>query len=326
MFEQEPTTQPLAEEIAEDILEGDVIELPPVRQASALSAESDSAEPPFDLVESLVRLLVGSTLVSVETVQSRLQAWEAEARVADAELPPPEPTAFAKHVAIGLMFEGLDRTRQARQLLWKLTRASAKTGATLTRPLTRSFLFAPLRAVARQAQAAGEERLVALANRGRLEEPQARQLALKMAPAVMDEIVRYLTNNTAVHQLVQSEVSRVVPELQADAQLDSLVDSQVARVVDKLVENTAVQKLVRAQADIYIGHLQENPEPIQDIVQGQSLGLATEVMDEVREKTVTADTLIEEVVRRILRRPPRSELPLPPPEVRKRAGRQSVDL
>lgn len=64
--------------------------------------------------------------------------------------------------------------------------------------------------------------------------------------------------------------------------------------------------------DDFIGHLSEN-EQLSDLVQEQSVGLANEFVEEVRERTVSADTLAESVVRRILRRPPRTALPPPEP-------------
>jgi hypothetical protein len=62
-----------------------------------------------------------------------------------------------------------------------------------------------------------------------------------------------------------------------------------------------------------VQYLAESPD-IQDLVQSQGIGLASEVVDEVRERTISADTVLEGVFRAILRRKPRSELP-PPPEV-----------
>ncbi len=60
--------------------------------------------------------------------------------------------------------------------------------------------------------------------------------------------------------------------------------------------------------DEFIGHLAENQE-LADLVQKKSMGLATEAVDEFRSRTVSADALAENIVRRILRRPPRGELP-----------------
>ena len=71
--------------------------------------------------------------------------------------------------------------------------------------------------------------------------------------------------------------------------------------------------------DEFINHLAENPE-LQDLVTQQGIGLASEARDEVRERTVTADNLMEGIVRRILKRTPRAELPGPPPEVQRWAN------
>ena len=79
-------------------------------------------------------------------------------------------------------------------------------------------------------------------------------------------------------------------------------------------------KITYAQiVDEFISQLAENPE-IQTLVTQQSIGLATEVRDEVRGRGVTADNMLESLVRRVLRRAPREELPEPPPEVQRWAG------
>jgi hypothetical protein len=67
--------------------------------------------------------------------------------------------------------------------------------------------------------------------------------------------------------------------------------------------------------DTYIEYLTHNPE-VKDLVQRQSTGLATEVVEEVRERTVSADTFLEGMARSLLRKIPRAHLPEPPPEVR----------
>lgn len=77
--------------------------------------------------------------------------------------------------------------------------------------------------------------------------------------------------------------------------------------------------------DEFISQLAENPE-LQGLVQAQSIGLATEVRDEVRGRGVTADTVLENLVRKVLRRAPREELPTPPPEVQKWAGATMEDF
>jgi hypothetical protein len=70
--------------------------------------------------------------------------------------------------------------------------------------------------------------------------------------------------------------------------------------------------------DEFIEHLAANEE-LAELVQEQSVSLAAEAVDSMRSRTVSADTLAERMVRRMLRRPPRAELPPPPDEVRKAA-------
>lgn len=72
--------------------------------------------------------------------------------------------------------------------------------------------------------------------------------------------------------------------------------------------------------DSSIGYLAHNEE-LQELVQSQSAGLAMEILEEIRERTISADTFLEGVTRSMMRRVPRKSLPGPPPEVRLRAAR-----
>lgn len=71
--------------------------------------------------------------------------------------------------------------------------------------------------------------------------------------------------------------------------------------------------------DEFIQMLAENEE-IKDLVATQGISLVAEVRDGVRGRTVSADSSVESLVRRVLRRPPRSDLPEPPAEVQRWAG------
>jgi hypothetical protein len=81
----------------------------------------------------------------------------------------------------------------------------------------------------------------------------------------------------------------------------------------KIIENAAVE-----QVDNAVLYLAENPE-IQEIIQGQSVSLANEIVEEIRERAVSADNLIEGVIRTMFRLKSRKELPEPPLIVRQRA-------
>ncbi len=66
--------------------------------------------------------------------------------------------------------------------------------------------------------------------------------------------------------------------------------------------------LAELSAEI-IGQLAENQE-VQELVQQQSVGLASEVVGQVRTRTVTADSLVERLARTITRRKPRLTPPV----------------
>lgn len=70
--------------------------------------------------------------------------------------------------------------------------------------------------------------------------------------------------------------------------------------------------------DAFLEYLTQNPE-VKDLVQSQSTGLANEVLEEARERAVSADHFLESLARSLLRRMPRSRLPEPPPELRQSA-------
>ena len=56
---------------------------------------------------------------------------------------------------------------------------------------------------------------------------------------------------------------------------------------------------------------------VQELVQSQGVGLADKVVEEARERSVSADNYLEATVRAMLRRPPHAELPEPPEQVKK---------
>ena len=76
-----------------------------------------------------------------------------------------------------------------------------------------------------------------------------------------------------------------------------------------LVQNTAEQLI-----DTSVNTVSSDPRTqkiVQEIIQQQSLGMIDEAIEEVRERTVTGDMLIERPVRSLLRRRPRESLPVP---------------
>jgi hypothetical protein len=77
----------------------------------------------------------------------------------------------------------------------------------------------------------------------------------------------------------------------------------------QMIENAAYD-----QVDTAFNYLAEN-EDVQEIIQGQGVSLASEIIEEIRERAISADILLEGTIRTIFKMKSRSELPPPPTEV-----------
>ena len=75
---------------------------------------------------------------------------------------------------------------------------------------------------------------------------------------------------------------------------------------------------LKRTVDQNIEYLATNPA-LEELVETQSTSLADEVVEEVRERTVSADTFLEGLARALLRRAPRARPPEAPEHIRKRA-------
>ncbi len=223
--------------------------------AAADPITADPADPDVvDISRALVRLLVGSALLSADELQRRLRAWETALRAAPSA-PAAEPASEAdvlRYALIGLLFEAHDRARKgANELLDGLLSAGggalARLGPLLDSPLLRP-LTAPLLAQADEWLERSAERTAQLARLGQREEQHSRLLAERVYAEALDDFISYLAEN---------------PELMA-------------------------------------------------LVQSQSVSLATEVQNRFRQTTVDLDASAESVIRRLLRRPPRRDLPPSP--------------
>jgi hypothetical protein len=101
----------------------------------------------------------------------------------------------------------------------------------------------------------------------------------------------------------EAQVSRLIERGRAEEQhSQALVQTALAKTVDDSIE-----------------YLASNQE-IQELVEAQSTGLANEIIEELRERSISADIFVEKLARRFVRRPPRSTLPEPPLATRLRAA------
>jgi hypothetical protein len=281
---------------------------------------SQPAPEGFDAYRSIVRLLVGLALVGSDGLIARLREWEAahpqgQTEQADAEL----GDDTARRALVGMAFETAE---MARQVVWGAAGLSASVAGAMWsafRPITNSFLFRPLWVPVRSIVTRSEARRARYDQVGRSEEQRSRKLAGEVTGLLIEDIVDYVGDNPGVKTLIDTQVERLLPELVADATIQALLVEQLGTWIAGLTTRAeTLDPLVRELGDRYIAYLNEHPQDVQNLVQGQAVGMATEVRDNVRTVTVTGDTFLETLARGLFRRTPREDLPPPPPEVRQR--------
>ena len=199
------------------------------------------------------------------------------------------------------------------------------------------LVTAPLEAVGNTVET-GFERLE---TRGRTGLVESGTLAVDTIGSVVDAVLVYLNDNPEVDALIRTQIDKILPLLANSPAVEHLIRTQVSKILPELANSLEVQELIRTQAAHYLAYLQEHPEEleplirsqgdtyidylnaypsaVQTLVQGQSLSMAGQLRDEVRERTVTADSLADVVVRHLFRRKAPSEIPSPAPEIIQRA-------
>lgn len=151
-------------------------------------------------------------------------------------------------------------------------------------------------------------------------DPQLALLVEEVAGRYIDTLAQ---QPEGVDLLVQVLAGRYLNYLsEHPEELDTLVQRVAGNYLAYLQQQPEeVQVLIRSQGDTYITYLNQHPQQVQTLIQGQSLSLTSEIVEQVRQRTVTGDSLVEVIARSLLRRPLRSELPGPPPEVKRWAQR-----
>jgi hypothetical protein len=266
------------------------VDRPTEQPPDGAQSASSSADPAV----ALLRLLIGGAAEGTDRVLHRLSNSEPPRpdETSGGETGPDGPAAHrARYALIGFLFEACGGAVRGVSAVGRLTASAGRLWWTVVEPIARNPLLAPVRIPFELLADRGAAQIERWIRIGRAEERHGRDLARQLTRVPIDDVVAYLRNN---------------PELEA------LVKTQARALLEELPDDPNVQSLVRSQADDYIDHLREHPEPIQELVQGQSVGLLGQVANVVREQAVTADTLLERGVRAALRRRPREALPEPP--------------
>ena len=318
----------------------------PIDEKSAPS-HSDTTRG-MGLARSLIRLGLGGVMIGARTIRRPESLREALAPTAvpdDGDAQPQDSgmstddsrfdTALSTAVGAALatqhlVAQGVNKSVAVNKQVWNFT-------APLRKPLDWIGVTDLATATAQSLAI----HLDHLEQTGRVEMLESREQALGTLTTTIDTVIAYLGQSPAVVALVRDLLQEILPELADDPAIANLVEEQVRLVLPGLADDSDVQNIIRKQAsaylfylqnhseqiealirtqgDIYIEYLNQHPENVQALIQGQSLGLAGQVMDGVRERAVTADSVAEMIARRVLGRAPRGDLPPPAYEVIRRA-------
>jgi hypothetical protein len=279
-----------------------------------------------ETTRSLSRLLLGLALIGGEDLFTRLREWEDSHPVEPAE-PPAEPQMApssggeALRTLVGLAFEAVDMTARAVSATALMAGSVAGATRSAVRPVTESALLRPLRAPVEYLSARGEARFQQILEASRAERRRSRRLAEDVTGLLLEDIVSYAGDNPGVKALVDEQVERLLPTLVNDPTIQQLLVEQLGEWISGLSTRAeTLDPLVREVGDRYVAYLNEHPDDVQNLVQGQAVGMASEVRDQVRKMTVTGDTVLETLARNLLRRTPRSDLPPPKTQLPSRNG------
>jgi hypothetical protein len=258
----------------------------------------------------LARLAVGLALIGADSLSARLRDWQAAAPLPEpaADTPADSLPSAAETLRglIGLGFLAADSTSRAVSAAASATRSVANAAAAPLRPVARSPLARPFRALAHS----GQQRYARLIRAGLADEQRTRQLAGDVTGLLLEDMTGFAQDNPGVAELVDDQVARLLPALVADPTIQRLLERQLADWLAGLTTRSeTLDPLVRALGDRYIAYLNENPDDVQALIQGQAMSMAGEARDSVRRITVTGDSFFEIIARGLLRRPPRPDAP-----------------
>ena len=297
-------------------------ELVEYEQMTGDNADIDA--PDGGLSRDVFRLLVGGTLAGSSLLLSWLRGAKPGTGFSESEQKQPtpeqevedlEPTRM-RYAALGLTFRTVEVARKG-------VSAAIGVASIALKPVKAVMISPPLpRAPGPfdKLVEKGRSQIEGLIQVGELEEKRSKGIAENTVNQAVAGVVDYFADNQKIQELIRAQVDLLSKDIEHTPQIDVIVRVVAENYINYLIAHPEqIQILIHSQAGDYIGYLNENPETIQKLLTGQSISLAGEITEEVRQVTVTLDSLLEMIPRRILRKTERSGLPEPPPQVMARA-------
>lgn len=235
----------------------------------------------YNLVRSLTRLAVGSLLLAGDELQRRLRQWEEETSQELAEQQRPAPATAARQPT------STGKTKLVVPLGDKLTDAG--------RHALIGLLFETQTRVAS----------VLAVGQGRERKPVRRSPPSRPVLPTNPLLASLRRRFDMLVARGDKEVNALMTRGQSELERWVMLGRAEEQHSRKLVQ-TALQSSVETS----IHHVVENEE-VRELVQQQGSGLANEIVEEVRERAVSVDMLLERFIRLKLGRTPREQLPEP---------------
>lgn len=226
----------------------------------------------FDPVQSFLRLLLGGVTSSPINLRGQLKQWEAQTETILDE----QRDTSVQHLALPTQ-----REQHHNEIVPYTAPRGSETEADKARLMLLGMVV--------DAQNRIEQ---ALPNN-----PQP--------PAFITAMLREYETNPALHGLRQQVDALAV---RGERELHRLME--VGRTEEEHSQ-VLFQTAIRTTTESTIHGITTNQE-VRELVQQQSIGIATEIVEEIREHGISLDNFIERTVRRLFRLRPRYELPPSP--------------
>lgn len=291
--------------------------------AQLVDPESSSLDQESPLFIGLSRMLAGGALEGRELLVSRLRAWEQanpqDPQILDAAADESELDRD-RYALIGALLDGLEAAGQGASVLGWVGNSVSRLVLGPIRAVGNSLPMRPAKRGFEALVARGEKQRDQWVQQGRAAELRTRQMTREVVTGTVDEAVSYFSSYEEIQVLIRGQIELLATDIPTSPELDNLVKVLASNYLAYLQEHPEMlDGLVQSQADQYLDHLHDHPEQVQDLVAGQSVGFASTIRDEIRERLINVDIVLEKLVRGTLKKPSRNQLPPPPAEVQARA-------
>jgi hypothetical protein len=220
---------------------GQPVSTPQVIQGEALPVVSTQQVDTADALHILTCLLVGGGLEAADLLMEHARAWQARFATTPRLLPvagEQDSTDVLRHALIGFIFDGEERLRQNLSWWGEQLMHTAGMAAAVTRPVTDSWLMAPLRQPLRSLSQQTQAEMARLIHRGRIEEAISRVMTTELTDEMVSVILAYLSDKPEVRRLIREQGmsmgEEIVDEVRnQSATVDATVESIVRRLLNR---------------------------------------------------------------------------------------------